>query len=120
LFDDQEKSVRLEFTSSDLASNHKESPSFNGCPDCIITTFQHKSDDGTNIGYGKGKRKSMAGNHYLVNLDLMLLAVFGENAIDRNKLSGNLVIHIVGKFCVHEKKVGIRWILYFNRILFFF
>ncbi|KAL0136188.1 hypothetical protein V8B55DRAFT_1291394, partial [Mucor lusitanicus] len=47
-------------------------------------------------GFGEVKRKTMAGNHYLINWDLLRLAVFGKNAIDGNKLSGNLAIHVVG------------------------
>ncbi|KAG0981064.1 hypothetical protein G6F29_007367 [Rhizopus arrhizus] len=45
----------------------------------------------------------MAGNHYLVNWDLLRLAVFGKNAIDGNKLSGNLAIHVIGEFRVGKK-----------------
>ncbi|KAI8084068.1 uncharacterized protein B0P05DRAFT_452067, partial [Gilbertella persicaria] len=98
LFDNQEKNIRFEFSSTDLADNHKRSPGFNGCPDCIITIFQHQTDDGANVGFGEVKRQSMAGNHYLVNWDLLRLAVFGKNAIDGNKLSGNLAIHVVGPY----------------------
>ncbi|KAL7335762.1 hypothetical protein PS15p_201183 [Mucor circinelloides] len=67
-------------TTPQLADNHKRSPGFNGCPDCIITIFQHQTDDGANVGFGEVKRQSMAGNHYLVNWDLLPLAVFGKNA----------------------------------------
>lgn len=82
LFDNQERNIRFEFSSTELADNHKRAPGFNGCPDCIITIFQHQTDDGANVGFGEVKRQSMAGNHYLVNWDLLRLAVFGKNAID--------------------------------------
>ncbi|KAI8060626.1 uncharacterized protein B0P05DRAFT_477782, partial [Gilbertella persicaria] len=49
-------------------------------------------------GFGEVKRQSMAGNHYSVNWDLLRLAVFGKNAINGNKLSGNLAIHVVGPY----------------------
>ncbi|KAI9005459.1 hypothetical protein CLU79DRAFT_685617, partial [Phycomyces nitens] len=49
-------------------------------------------------GFSEVKRQSMAGNHYLVNWDLLRLAVFGKNAIDGNNLSGNLAIHVVGNY----------------------
>ncbi|KAG1450537.1 hypothetical protein G6F56_008320 [Rhizopus delemar] len=77
LFDNQERNIRFEFSSTELADNHKRAPGFNGCPDCIITIFQHQTDDGANVGFGEVKRQSMAGNHYLVNWDLLRLAVFG-------------------------------------------
>ncbi|SAL99791.1 hypothetical protein [Absidia glauca] len=98
LFDNQERNIRFEYSSTDLADNHKRPPGFNGCPDCTITIFRHQTDDGVNVRFGEVKRQSMAGNHYLVNWDLLRLAVFGKNAIDGNKLSGNLAIHVVGSY----------------------
>ncbi|KAG0846852.1 hypothetical protein G6F17_013062 [Rhizopus arrhizus] len=103
LFDNQERNIRFEFSSTDLADNHKRSPGFNGCLGCIITIFQHQTDDGANVEFGEVKQQSMAGNHYLVNWDLLRLAVFGKNAIDGNKLSGNLAIHVIGEFRVGKK-----------------
>lgn len=104
LFDNHERNIRLEFTSTELADKPKRPPSFNGCPDCIIAVFPHQTDDGVNVGYGEVKRLSTAGNHYLVNWDLVRLAVFGKNTIDENKMSGNLSIHVVGKFVPEKKK----------------
>ncbi|ORX45665.1 hypothetical protein DM01DRAFT_1294422 [Hesseltinella vesiculosa] len=98
LFDDHEQNIRLEFTSTEFADKHKRPPNFNGCPDCIITSFPHQTDDGVNAGFGEVKRHSMAGNHYLVNWDLVRLAIFGKNAIDDNNLAGNLSIHVVAPF----------------------
>ncbi|KAI7847693.1 hypothetical protein BDC45DRAFT_451436, partial [Circinella umbellata] len=98
LFDNHERNIRFEFSCTDLADNHKRSSGFNSCPDCTITIFQHQTDDGVNVEFGEVKRQSMTGNHYLVNWDLVRLGVFCKNAIDENKLSGNLAIHVVGPY----------------------
>ncbi|KAG0162917.1 hypothetical protein DFQ30_001020, partial [Apophysomyces sp. BC1015] len=98
LFDHRERNVRLEFTATDLADKQKRPPSFNGSPDCIITTFPHATDDGINVGFGEVKRSTMAGDHFLVNWDLMRLEMFGKGALDSNNLSANLAIHIVAPF----------------------
>ncbi|CAO3700879.1 unnamed protein product [Rhizopus stolonifer] len=42
----------------------------------------------------------MANNHYLVNWDLVRLALFGKSAIDNNHLGGNISIHIVAPFII--------------------
>jgi hypothetical protein len=98
LFDNDDLIIRLDFTATEVADKHKRPPNFNGYLDCIITAFPHQSDDGINSGYGEVKKASMAGNHYLVNWDLVRLAFFGKNVIDDNRIGGNISIHIVGKF----------------------
>ncbi|KAF7720543.1 hypothetical protein EC973_007596, partial [Apophysomyces ossiformis] len=98
LFDHRERNVRLEFTATDLADKHKRPPSFNGSPDCIITTFPHATDDGVNIGFGEVKRSTIAGDHFLVNWDLVRLAMFGKGALDSNNLSANLAVHVIAPF----------------------
>lgn len=103
LFDDHERDIRLEFTFTIPADSPDQAVSFTGNPDCIISMFPHQTDDKVNMGYGEVKRKSMGGNHYLVNWDLMRLATFGKNTIDENQLSGNLSIHIVGKSLLKKK-----------------
>jgi hypothetical protein len=97
LFDDHERDIRLEFTFTEPADNHNREVSFTGCPDCIISVFPHQADNAVNVGYGEVKRQSMAGDHYLVNLDLVRLATLGKNTINENELSGSLSIHVVGK-----------------------
>jgi hypothetical protein len=32
---------------------HSLNPTFNGNPDCIVTSFIHETDNGVNIGYGE-------------------------------------------------------------------
>ena len=117
LFDNHERNIRFEFSCTDLADNHKRSSGFNGCPDCTITIFQHQTDDGVNVGFSEVKRQSMAGNHYLVNWDLVRLGVFCKNAIDENKLSGNLAIHVVGEFPDVKK---VRVVLIATLTVFYF
>lgn len=86
----------LPFTATDLADNQKRPPTFNGSPDCIITAFPHATDDGINIGFGEIKRSTLASDHFLVNWDLVRLAMFGKGAIDSNGVPANLAIHVVG------------------------
>ncbi|CEG80023.1 hypothetical protein RMATCC62417_14418 [Rhizopus microsporus] len=40
----------------------------------------------------------MAGNHFLVNWDLVRFALFGKNAMDRHNLRSNLSVHVVASF----------------------
>ncbi|CAO3674037.1 unnamed protein product [Rhizopus stolonifer] len=98
LFDDHERDIRLEFTFTEPSDNHNREVSFTGCPDCIISVFPHQTDNAVNVGYGEVKRQSMAGDHYLVNLDLVRLATLGKNTINENELSGSLSIHVVGPY----------------------
>lgn len=104
LFDNDRLNIRLDFSGTELADKVKRPPSFNGCPDCMIRRFPHQTDDGINIGYGEVKKVSMASNHFLVNWDLVRLALFGKNAIDHNRLDGNICLHIVGKFLTRAPK----------------
>lgn len=89
--------MRLGFTATDLAGKQKRSPSFNGSPDYIITTFPHATVDDTNVGFGEVKWSTMADDHFLVNWDLMHLTMFGKGALNSNGLSANLAIHIIGR-----------------------
>lgn len=104
LFDDDEKSTRLEFTPTNPANIDERPPNFDGCPDFTITVFPPQTSGGVNVGYGEVKRFSMVGNHYLVNWDLVRLALFGKRTMDRNSLASTLSVHIVGKFVLEKKK----------------
>ncbi|ORX56309.1 hypothetical protein DM01DRAFT_1334784 [Hesseltinella vesiculosa] len=99
LFDERERNIRFEFTGTDLDDKQKRPPAFSGLPDLVITVFPHGSDDGINVGYGEVKKASMATNSYLVNWDLVRLAIFSKDAIDSNHITGNFAIHVVAPDC---------------------
>ncbi|ORX62855.1 hypothetical protein DM01DRAFT_1007454 [Hesseltinella vesiculosa] len=96
LFDNKNKSIRIEFTATDRADSSKRPPQFTGSPDCILTIFPHATDDGVNVGFGEIKK--MTKDHYLVNWDLVRLALFAKNAIDSSHISGALSIHVVAPY----------------------
>ncbi|CEP11401.1 hypothetical protein [Parasitella parasitica] len=83
LFD---RDIRLEFTFTEPADNYNREVGFTGRPDCIITIFPHQTDNGVNVGFGEVKKNPIAGDHHLVNLDLVRLATLGKNTINERVL----------------------------------
>ncbi|KAI7849183.1 hypothetical protein BDC45DRAFT_574196 [Circinella umbellata] len=59
-------------------------PTFNGNPDCIITSFIHEADNGVNIGYGEAKPLTTASPHiiyYIIQLKADGLYTMTESLI---------------------------------------
>lgn len=104
LFDDDDKSTRLEFTCSDPANIYERPLSFNGCPDLTITVHPHQINGGVNVGYHEVKRFSMARNHLLVNWGLVRLALFGKSAMNKHNFASNMSVHVVGKFVLKKNR----------------
>ncbi|KAI9489844.1 hypothetical protein BDB00DRAFT_750969, partial [Zychaea mexicana] len=97
LFDDDGKHIRMRWMATEPLDGSKSTIA-SRWPDCLITMYPEDTDDGVNIGYGEAKRESERRNHYLINQDLIRLALFTKKTVDDTSFdtSASLAIHAIG------------------------